>query len=101
MFIYWQERAEIEIGDVLEYIAQDSINAAYSVYEAIRNQVSVLGEYPEIGRIGRVKGTRELVITATPYIVAYRIKPDRIEILRVLHGSRKWTKQPPAKARWV
>lgn len=95
MLIDWKERAEIEIGDVLEYIAQDSITAAYAVYEAIRNQVTLLGEYPELGRIGRVKGTRELVITATPYIVAYRIKMDRIEILRVLHGSRKWNKRFP------
>jgi toxin ParE1/3/4 len=95
LLIHWKERAEIEIGDVLEYIAQDSITAAYAVYEAIRNQVTLLSEYPEIGRIGRVKGTRELVITATPYIVAYRVKMDRIEVLRVLHGSRKWNKRFP------
>ncbi|ASF47246.1 type II toxin-antitoxin system RelE/ParE family toxin [Methylovulum psychrotolerans] len=95
MLIHWKERAEIEIGDVLEYIAQDSITAAYSVYDAIRNQVGLLSQYPEIGRTGRVKGTRELIITATPYIVAYRIKKDRVEILRVLHGSRKWNKRFP------
>lgn len=95
MLIHWKERAEIEIGNVLEYIAQDSITAAYAVYEAIRNQVTLLGEHPELGRIGRVKGTRELVITATPYIVAYRVKTDIIEVLRVLHGSRKWNKRFP------
>jgi len=95
LLIHWKERAEIEIGDVLEYIAQGNITAAYDVYEAIRNQVSLLGEYPKIGRIGRIKGTRELIITATPYIVAYRIKKDRVEILRVLHGSRKWNKRFP------
>lgn len=95
MLIHWKERAEIEIGDILEYIAQDNITAAYRVYEAIRSQVGLLSQHPEIGRIGRVKGTRELIITATPYIVAYRIKEDRVEILRVLHGSRKWNKRFP------
>jgi len=93
--IYWSKRAEIDIGDLLEYIAHDDIAAAYRVYESIRKQVGLLAEHPEIGRIGRVSSTRELVITATPYIVAYRIKQDRVEILRVLHGSRKWNKKFP------
>ncbi len=96
MLIHWQEQAEAEIGDLLAYIAQDNVTAAYRVYEAIRKQVSLLGEYPEISRIGRIKGTRELmVVTATPYIVAYRIKKDRIDVLRVLQGSRKWNKRFP------
>jgi hypothetical protein len=43
---------------------------------------------------GRVKGTRELVVVRTPYIVAYRIRKDEILILRILHGARsglRWT----------
>ncbi len=43
-----------------------------------------------LGRPGRVKGTRELVVTRTPYIVAYRLKRQSIQILRVLHGARLW-----------
>jgi toxin ParE1/3/4 len=43
-----------------------------------------------MGRPGRVKGTRELVIVGTPYIVAYRIKGDAVQVLRVLHGAQKW-----------
>jgi toxin ParE1/3/4 len=91
LLIDWKERAEIEIGEVLEYIAQDSITAAYAVYEAILNQVTLLGEYPELGRIGRVKGTRELVIKATPSLSPTELK----QVLRVLHGSRKWNKSFP------
>jgi len=40
--------------------------------------------------VGEIKGTRELVIPGTPYIVAYRVIDDQIEILFVQHGARKW-----------
>ncbi len=33
--------------------------------------------YPESARIGRVEGTRELVIDRPPYITAYRVAGDR------------------------
>jgi len=37
-----------------------------------------------------VEGTRELVVTGTPFIVAYRRKGDQVLILDVLYGARKW-----------
>ncbi|WP_214431798.1 hypothetical protein [Dendronalium phyllosphericum] len=40
--------------------------------------------------IGRIAGTRELVITRTPFIVAYRVRADQIEILAVIHATRRW-----------
>ncbi len=93
MLIFWLEAAELDAIGILEYIAQDNITAAYGVYEAIQQQVSHLAEHPKLGRIGRVKGTRELVVSGTPYIVAYRIQGEIIQILRVLHGAQKWERQ--------
>jgi len=48
-----------------------------------------------MGRLGRVAGTRELVLSRTPYIVIYEFRgPDEeIYILRLLHGAQRW---PPA-----
>jgi toxin ParE1/3/4 len=46
--------------------------------------------HPYLGRPGRVANTRELVVTSTPFIVAYRVVSDRIEILAVFHGARRW-----------
>jgi len=48
-----------------------------------------------IGRNGEIKGTRELVIPRIPYIVAYRVGDDRIEILFVQHGAREWPEEWP------
>lgn len=47
-----------------------------------------------MGRPGRKQGTRELVISRTPFIVVYRLKAKRIELLRVLHGSQQWPETP-------
>jgi toxin ParE1/3/4 len=74
-------------------IAEDNQTAAYAVHEAILRQVGRLAEHPRIGRPGRVKGTRELVVSGTPYIVAYRVAGQDVTILRVLHGAQQWPKQ--------
>ncbi|MBU2719510.1 type II toxin-antitoxin system RelE/ParE family toxin [Acidithiobacillus ferridurans] len=42
---------------------------------------------------GRQQGTRELVIPHTPFIVVYRARHGRLEILRVLHGAQQWPVQ--------
>ena len=46
-----------------------------------------------MGRAGRVRGTRELAIDGTPYIVAYRIKGNVVEVLRVIHGAQRWPRR--------
>ncbi|MGB7496088.1 MAG: hypothetical protein WBR26_21925 [Candidatus Acidiferrum sp.] len=42
------------------------------------------------GRAGRVPGTRELVISDTPFIAAYALEKARIAILAVYHGAQQW-----------
>jgi toxin ParE1/3/4 len=46
-----------------------------------------------MGRIGRVPGTRELIVGGTPWIIVYRVRADAVEIIRVLHGAQKWPPQ--------
>jgi len=50
----------------------------------------LLPENPQIGRPGRVPGTREMIIPKTPYIVPYRLQGNAIQILRIYHGARRW-----------
>ena len=95
MLIDWTDRAKIHLRGIVEYIAQDNPAAAYRVHGDIQQQTARLADYPKLGRVGRVKGTRELVINRTPYIVAYQIKSDTVQILAVLHGAQDWNKQFP------
>lgn len=78
---------------IAEYIARDNQTAAHAVHATILRQVGQLAEHPRIGRPGRVKGTRELVVSGTPYIVAYRVAGQDVTILRVLHGAQQWPKR--------
>ena len=81
-------RADLEA--IVDYIAAENPRAALAIWDEIENQVERLARYPHSGRIGRVDGTRELVVTRTPYIVGYRLDEDAVLILRVLHGARQW-----------
>jgi toxin ParE1/3/4 len=46
-----------------------------------------------LGDLGRVDGTRELVVSRTPYILLYRLRGSRVTIVRVFCGARRWPAQ--------
>ena len=75
---------------IQDYIARDNPSSAFEVAQHIRVAVAQLQDHPKIGREGRVRRTRELIIHGVPYIVPYRIKRKEIQILSVYHTSRKW-----------
>jgi len=86
----WSAYAIEDRVAIFEYIEADNPQAAVTVDDRIRLQVEQLIRHPESGRIGRVEGTRELVIDRTPYITAYRVAGDTVRILRVLHSAQQW-----------
>lgn len=90
MIIEWLPAAERDFNSIVEFIADDNPVAAIEQGDEIEQQITGLLEHRQRGRAGRVKGTRELVIVRTPYIAAYRIKRDRVQILRILHGAQQW-----------
>ncbi len=90
MRIKWVRLALNDLEDLTEYIAQDNPDAAKRLVERIWEATQMLKDNPEIGRPGRIVGTRELVIGETSYLVPYRVKNNVIQILRVFHGVRKW-----------
>ena len=90
MRLEWLPLALHDFDEIIDYIAQDNPVAAIEQGDEIESQVAGLLDNHLQGRPGRVKGTRELVVVRTPYIVAYRVKKGAIQILRVLHGARLW-----------
>ena len=90
MTIGWTPLAISHLESPHAYVAHDNPTAADDLVERILSAVDLLERQPRIGRDGRVSGTRELVITGTPFIVAYRVHRKRIEVLAVLHGARRW-----------
>ena len=90
MKLRFTRRALRHLDYARAYIDARDPQAANRVIARIADAVEGLRLYPHRGRPGRIAGTRELVIPGTPYIAAYRIVDDAIEILAVLHGARRW-----------
>jgi plasmid stabilization system protein ParE len=92
MKIAWLPRAAGNLEAIRRYVELDDPVAARKVARSIIAAVETLAETPAIGRPGRVAGTRELVLTKVPYLVAYRVVAGTVEVLRVLHARRRWPK---------
>ena len=92
MEIFWLASALDDLEAIHRYIAGDNPAAAGEVIGRVLLRVRDLALNPHTGRPGRVPGTRELVLAGTPYLVAYRVRQQRLEILAVLHGARDWPK---------
>jgi toxin ParE1/3/4 len=91
MTLVWSPQAVEDLASLRAYIAADDPAAARRVALHILNSVeTALPRSPQMGRPGRVPGTRELVIPKTPFIVPYRLQGRVIQILRVYHGARRW-----------
>jgi toxin ParE1/3/4 len=91
--VKWLEVALDSLIAEAEYISKDSPAAAARTVDAIVNAVENLKRFPASGRPGRVPGTRELVVSRTPYIVPYRVRSDTVELLLVLQ-CRQQMAQP-------
>ena len=83
--------AILDLVEIHAYIAAENSDAAQRVGSKLRESIHSLEQFPNLGKPGRVFGTRELNtsrIGETTYIVVYRVKRDMIQILRVLPGMR-------------
>jgi toxin ParE1/3/4 len=87
----WSPEAIDDLAALRTYIEQDDPAVARRVANhIIQNVETLLPNSPEMGRLGRVPGTRELVIPGTPFIVPYRLVGNTIQLLRIFHGARRW-----------
>lgn len=90
MKIEWTTRALRALASIHFYISSDSPAAAARVAGILVGSTAHLEQFPESGREGRIEGTRELVVPGLPYTIPYRIANGVIQILSVIHTSRKW-----------
>jgi toxin ParE1/3/4 len=90
LILQWLLKAIANRDAQIAYIAQDHPLAAVTQGDLIQAQVDQLIEQPGMGRPGRKRGTRELVISKTPFVVIFRLKGKQIEIIRLLHSSQQW-----------
>jgi addiction module RelE/StbE family toxin len=95
MRVTWTRPALGDLDAIGDYIAGENQAAAERTVSRVLELVDMLIAHPHMGRAGRVPGTRELVIADTPFVLPYRVRDQRIEILAVYHGARKWPESFP------
>lgn len=86
-------RALADLDAIFAHIAASNPGAAERLTFETEARGGALIDQPEIGRPGRVDGTREFVVTGTAYILPYRVRDGRVEILAALHVSQQWPDQ--------
>ncbi len=89
MKILWLAAAEDDLVALTDHIAEDNPRTALEIFNTLRRSVEKLASYPHAGREGRIRSTRELVISNLPYIIVYTVTLE-IRILAIFHTSRKW-----------
>lgn len=87
--LFWTPDAVQDRHDIYDYIETDRPAAAYHLDESFSDKASVLTRYSELGRAGRVPGTRELVVHDN-YLLIYDVVDDIVRILNVVHVARLW-----------
>ena len=90
MQVKWLKWALRNLEQARNYVFQDNPTAAQELILKIQNAANQLQKYPFMGKNGRVEGTKELIISNSPYILIYRIKEESVEVLRILHTSKRY-----------
>jgi toxin ParE1/3/4 len=90
MRVLWSATARSDLWDIRRYIARSNPAGADDTVRRILRAVENLKSFPELGRVGRLAGSRELVIPRSPFIVVYAVDGQTIEILAAIHAARRW-----------
>lgn len=89
----WRHAARADLLAIIDYISDDDPDAAQRLKDDIEAKAAKLPGHPKLYRIGRVAGTREMVVQSN-YVVIYAEAAQVVTILRVLHCAQQW---PPAQ----
>ncbi len=91
--VEWRQAARVDLLAIVDYISDDNPEAAEQLKDDIEAKVAKLVEHPKLYRLGRVAGTREMVVRRN-YVVVYAEDVRTVSILRVLHAAQQW---PPTQ----
>jgi toxin ParE1/3/4 len=93
MNLVWTGPARMDRREIFEFIAADSRRASCRMDLIFAGKAEILTRLQEIGRPGRVPGTREL-LAHRHYFLICRMSGDAVQILRLLHTSEQWPPNP-------
>src|SRR5690242_17154164 len=90
MKVFWHKRTRDDFAAIRLYYDQFDPAIAERIIERIFGLTKCLARFPELGRTGRVRGTLELPVKDTKFIIAYGLGADRLTVYTVYHTVREW-----------
>jgi plasmid stabilization system protein ParE len=89
MRIRWTLAAAGDLQQIHNYLREHEPHLARPTVIAIREASLSVRKFPNRGSPGVAEGTRELLHERLPYIIAYRVREDAVEILHIWHPSQE------------
>ena len=90
--VEWAQPASKDLGNIIDYISQDNVDAAIVIFEKIKSKCNTLNQFPDRGRIVPelkaygILSYRELIIS--PWRVVYRTSEQKVYVLAVIDSRR-------------
>jgi toxin ParE1/3/4 len=89
MRVRYTPRASGDLAAILQYLSEHSPQGLQNVKRAIDNIESLIGQYPQGGRVHKETGTRVLPAGRYPYLVYWTIEAGEAWIVHIRDGRRK------------
>jgi len=93
MTIIWAQPAKNAFVHHIEDLLVRTPSGAARVKMAVLDAIRLLEDTPFLGRPGRWENTRERVVDKYPYMIAYHLNVDIIEILYIHHTRQNWPEE--------
>ncbi len=91
MNVNFTPQARDDLFSIRDWIAEDDERVADQVIARIVQTAMMFGQFPMLGRVGRIAGTREFSVVGLPYLIVYRIESEtEIDVVTVVHTRRRW-----------
>jgi toxin ParE1/3/4 len=86
--IRYTARARRDLIDIWLEVSQVNPAAANELYNRLEARVEILRRFPQSGRARPDIAPDARALIELPYLILYRIIPEGVQIVRVLHGAR-------------
>jgi addiction module RelE/StbE family toxin len=89
--VHFTPQAYDDLTSIRDWIGEDDVRAADRVVGRIVQTAMMFGQFPLLGRPGRVDGTREFSVVGLPYLIVYAIASEtEIDVLTIVHTRRRY-----------
>ena len=95
MKVLWTENALKHLLDIYEYISQNSPTYATRMVDRLTRRSEQITNFPMSGReVPEYEAEDIREVIEKPYRIIYKVKPDQIDILAVVHAARQLILDP-------